>query len=251
MASELNVLGHRLNRISEKHRSSRDFTRRSLTRALREIIACFPVYRTYLGDGGGEGARERDREIVVRAVALAKGRTPASDASVYDWIQDVLTLRFPEWAGEADRAERTDFVMRFQQITGPVMAKGYEDTSSRRSRPRGGRGWPGGGGSTRSTGRWWTAGRSPVRTRSTSSTRPWSAPGPSTGRGSPRTASRPSPRPRSTRAGSTRAPGITRRWRGSSRPCSTRAAPRRSTTTSGPSSGSSPATAPSTRSPRW
>ena len=49
-------------------------------------------------------------------------------ALVYDFVQDVLTLRFPEWATQADRAERLDFVRRFQQITGPVTAKGYEDT---------------------------------------------------------------------------------------------------------------------------
>jgi (1->4)-alpha-D-glucan 1-alpha-D-glucosylmutase len=141
MASEINVLGHRLDRISEKHRSSRDFTLGSLTTALREIIAAFPVYRTYVGDtpaGGGspagagpvEGAiTDRDRDYISRAVGHAKRHTPAMNESVYDWIQDVLTLRFPEWAGDADRQERLDFVRRFQQITGPVTAKGYEDTA--------------------------------------------------------------------------------------------------------------------------
>ena len=126
MASELNMLGHRLNRISEKHRSSRDFTLRSLTAALREIIAAFPVYRTYAGDGNGP--TDRDREYVARAIAHAKRRTPAVTDTIYDWLHDVLTLRFPEWATEADRQERLDFVRRFQQITGPVTAKGYEDT---------------------------------------------------------------------------------------------------------------------------
>jgi len=134
MASELNMLGHRLNRISEKHRSSRDYTLRSLTQALHEIIAAFPVYRTYVGDGPGpEGSNapavsERDREYIARAISQAKRRTPAVSESVYDWIHDVLTLRFPGWASEQDRAERLDFVRRFQQITGPVTAKGYEDT---------------------------------------------------------------------------------------------------------------------------
>jgi (1->4)-alpha-D-glucan 1-alpha-D-glucosylmutase len=140
MASEINMLGHRLDRISEKHRSSRDFTLGSLTTALREIIAAFPVYRTYVGDTVSDTAEssagaptakitDRDREYVARAVALAKRRTPGMAESVYDWIQDVLTLRFPAWATEADRRERLDFVRRFQQITGPVTAKGYEDTA--------------------------------------------------------------------------------------------------------------------------
>src|SRR4029453_5085875 len=60
MASEVNMLAHRLDRISEKHRSSRDFTLGSLTTALREIIAAFPVYRTYVGERVG-GADEADR----------------------------------------------------------------------------------------------------------------------------------------------------------------------------------------------
>jgi (1->4)-alpha-D-glucan 1-alpha-D-glucosylmutase len=129
MASELSVLGHRLDVISERHRSSRDFTLGSLTHALREIVASFPVYRTYLGESGGRAAEERDREYVARAIALAKSRTPARDLLVYDWIQDLLLLRFPDWADDAVRADRRDWVMRFQQTTGPVTAKGYEDTA--------------------------------------------------------------------------------------------------------------------------
>src|SRR5205085_8264751 len=88
MASELNMLGHRLNRISEKHRSSRDFTLRSLTAALREIIAAFPVYRTYVGEPPLSPAPpdDRDREYIARAVAHAKRRTPTLNASVYDWV---------------------------------------------------------------------------------------------------------------------------------------------------------------------
>ena len=128
MASELNVLGHRLNRISEKHRASRDFTLGSLTQALRQIIAAFPVYRTYVGERGG-GPSDADREYIARAVATARRRTTSMSASIYDWIEPLLTLAFPAGAEEADRHERLDFVMRFQQITGPVMAKGYEDTA--------------------------------------------------------------------------------------------------------------------------
>src|SRR5213078_1220612 len=57
MAAELNMLAHRLNTISEKHRASRDFTLGAITRALREVIAAFPVYRTYIsGDRAYEGA---------------------------------------------------------------------------------------------------------------------------------------------------------------------------------------------------
>jgi (1->4)-alpha-D-glucan 1-alpha-D-glucosylmutase len=128
MASELNMLAHRLNAISEEHRSSRDFTLASLTRALAEIVANFPVYRTYVGEDR-PGVSDRDREYIARAVAQAKRRTPLTSPSIYDWIQDILTLRYPAWAGEAERRERLEFARRFQQITSPVTAKGYEDTA--------------------------------------------------------------------------------------------------------------------------
>jgi (1->4)-alpha-D-glucan 1-alpha-D-glucosylmutase len=146
MAAEINMLAHRLNRISEKHRASRDFTLGSLTTALREIIAAFPVYRTYVGEGDVAGTAApppelrnqtvgdsalvspRDREYIARAVGRARLHTLAMSGSVYDWIEEVLTLRLPASATEADREERLDFVRRFQQITGPVTAKGYEDT---------------------------------------------------------------------------------------------------------------------------
>jgi (1->4)-alpha-D-glucan 1-alpha-D-glucosylmutase len=124
MASELNVLANRLNLLSEQDRSSRDFTGRSLRQALREIIACFPVYRTYMGEGG-DAARDRDRGYIAQAIARAKRRSPNMSASIFDWIHDVLRGRGPH----TDDREHLDFVMRFQQITGPVTAKGVEDTA--------------------------------------------------------------------------------------------------------------------------
>jgi (1->4)-alpha-D-glucan 1-alpha-D-glucosylmutase len=128
MSSELNMLANRLKAISEKHRSSRDFTLGSLLHALTEIVASFPVYRTYVGEEQ-RGVSERDREFIARAVAQAKRRSPLTSPSIYDWIQDILTLRFPSWAQEPERRERLEFAMRFQQITSPVTAKGYEDTA--------------------------------------------------------------------------------------------------------------------------
>jgi (1->4)-alpha-D-glucan 1-alpha-D-glucosylmutase len=128
MSSELNMLANRLNAISETHRSSRDFTLGSLLDALTEIIANFPVYRTYVGEDP-QGVSEGDREFIARAVAQAKRRSPLTSPSIYDWIQDILTLRFPPWAQEPERREQLEFAMRFQQITSPVTAKGYEDTA--------------------------------------------------------------------------------------------------------------------------
>src|SRR2546429_5995815 len=105
MAAELNMLAHRLNAISEKHRTSRDFTLCALTRALREAIAAFPVYRTYIsGDRASEGAptantiaiTDRDRDYIRRAIATARRQVASADASIYDWIEQVLMLVVPD-----------------------------------------------------------------------------------------------------------------------------------------------------------
>ncbi|MBI1901116.1 MAG: malto-oligosyltrehalose synthase [Planctomycetia bacterium] len=126
MSSEVTVLGHQLDRISEQDRSSRDFTLNSLTEAIREIIACFPVYRTYIDDSGPS---DRDRQYVETAVARAKRKSPATSGSIFDFVRDVLLLRFPDGASDDAKAARRRFVGKFQQVTGPVMAKGVEDTA--------------------------------------------------------------------------------------------------------------------------
>ncbi len=128
MSSELNVLSRRLDRISEQHRRSRDFTLESLRDALREVIACFPVYRTYIRIDT-KHPDEQDERYIRSAIKAAKRRNPATSGSVFDFIQDLLLLKDPDSISDADRAERRLFVMRFQQLTGPVMAKGLEDTA--------------------------------------------------------------------------------------------------------------------------
>jgi len=126
MASELNVLGHQLNVISERDRRSRDFTLNNLTHAIREIIACFPVYRTYVTDGP-EPVADRDRAYIHMAVARAKRRNPAISGQVFDFIRSIL-LKQREARTPEDQAEQIRFVMKFQQTTSPVTAKGVEDT---------------------------------------------------------------------------------------------------------------------------
>jgi (1->4)-alpha-D-glucan 1-alpha-D-glucosylmutase len=126
MSSEVSVLGYQLDRISECNRWSRDFTLNSLTEAIVEIIACFPVYRTYVN---GKGVQERDRKYVEMAVARARRRNPATSASIFDFIRDILLLRFPDNTDETARSALRRFVGKFQQVTGPVMAKAVEDTA--------------------------------------------------------------------------------------------------------------------------
>ncbi|MDC8447403.1 MAG: malto-oligosyltrehalose synthase [Nitrospira sp.] len=125
MASEINVLGHQLNLLSERDRRSRDFTLNSLTNAIREIIACFPVYRTYV-TVGAEPVSERDKAFIHRAVAQAKRRNPTIGGEVFDFIRGLL---LKERRPDGDKAEEYErFVMKFQQTTSPVTAKGIEDT---------------------------------------------------------------------------------------------------------------------------
>jgi (1->4)-alpha-D-glucan 1-alpha-D-glucosylmutase len=126
MSSEINTLGHYLNRISEQNRHTRDFTLNSLIKSIIEVIACFPVYRTYINNFA---VAERDRQYIESAINRARRQNPAISTSVFDFIRDVLLLHFPESLSAEDQPVWLDFVKRFQQITGPVMAKGVEDTA--------------------------------------------------------------------------------------------------------------------------
>ncbi len=126
MSSELHMLAHQLDRLAQKNRYSRDFTLHSLRHALREIIACFPVYRSYISD---EGITEADRRHILRAVARARAKNPVLSSAHFQFILEMLLLKYPESATEEDRAEQRRFVGKFQQVTAPVMAKGLEDTA--------------------------------------------------------------------------------------------------------------------------
>jgi len=128
LASELNVLAHGMNRISERDRYSRDFTLGALKDALREVIACFPIYRTYVGEAGGM-LSEHDRIAIRRAIRLARRRNPTTDASIFEFVRAILMQEVPSSVREEDRSLWREFVMKFQQLTGPVMAKGLEDTA--------------------------------------------------------------------------------------------------------------------------
>jgi (1->4)-alpha-D-glucan 1-alpha-D-glucosylmutase len=126
MASEINALAHQLDRIAERNRRCRDFTLNSLTFALREVIACLPVYRTYIT--GHKGVSVRDRLVVEAAVEEAKRRNPRTAEAVFDFVCDVVLLRGVDDFPEADRPRLVEWALKFQQLTGPIMAKSVEDT---------------------------------------------------------------------------------------------------------------------------
>ena len=127
LANDVNVLASMFDRLSERNRWYRDFTLDALTRAVRETIACFPVYRTYLAPG--RPVSDADAAVIERAVAAAKRRNLAVEESVFNFLRDILLFRFPENLNEEERAEHVHFVLKFQQSTGPIMAKGLEDTA--------------------------------------------------------------------------------------------------------------------------
>src|SRR5690606_26266693 len=128
LASELNMLAFLLDRLSEQNRRYRDFTLGSLIEALRETIACFPVYRTYIDAHTGR-VQPGDREHVERAIRQATRRNRSISSSVFEFVRQILLLEWPDDLDETARQEHARFVMKFQQLTGPVMAKGVEDTA--------------------------------------------------------------------------------------------------------------------------
>ncbi len=125
LGSEIHALGIALDRIAERDRRTRDFTLSAQRTALFEIVACFPVYRTYVSE---QGISPADRAIIETACARAKERNALVDAAVVDFIRDLLLLEAFEGRVPDERAEILEFIAAFQQYTGPVMAKGLEDT---------------------------------------------------------------------------------------------------------------------------
>src|SRR5436190_445763 len=123
LASEMNVLARRFHRLAISDWRSRDFTFNGMLSALEEVIAAFPVYRTYVGP---QGAGADDRRYIDWAIGLAKARWRPSDTTILDFIQDVLLADLP---GHSRSEDVLRTAMQFQQVTGPVMAKAFEDTA--------------------------------------------------------------------------------------------------------------------------
>jgi (1->4)-alpha-D-glucan 1-alpha-D-glucosylmutase len=126
MSGDINWLGHQLNRFSERNRHFRDFTLYSLISTLKELIACFPVYRTYIVPEGR--VSDSDRRYIADAMRCAKRRARGLSTLVFDFIERLLLKQTP--VGSVDECEaRARFIGKFQQITSPVAAKGLEDTA--------------------------------------------------------------------------------------------------------------------------
>ena len=121
LGSDLNILTSMLSHICERHPNHRDYTRHELHEALQELMADFPVYRTYVQPGSGD-VSEEDTRVITHAIQRVGTRRADLGSDLLGLIRDILLLKI---SGDLE----SDFVARFQQVTGPVMAKGAEDTA--------------------------------------------------------------------------------------------------------------------------
>jgi (1->4)-alpha-D-glucan 1-alpha-D-glucosylmutase len=127
LSSEFTVIARRLARLAKNHWRTRDFTYQLLRVALADVVACFPVYRTYIAEGA---PTETDRRYVLWAVGKAMKTPGQADESIYQFIRDVLLGEWlPHPASRGTRREVRAIARRFQQLTGPVTAKSVEDTA--------------------------------------------------------------------------------------------------------------------------
>ncbi|WP_404385775.1 malto-oligosyltrehalose synthase [Caenispirillum salinarum] len=127
LASELQVLVNGLSRLSERDWRTRDYTPRDLRSALEEVVACFPVYRTYIDR---RRPAQHDLRDIEWAIAQARKNPMFPDESIFDYLWSILTTDAGRRKGDPfPRTEVLRLARKAQQVTSPVMAKGLEDTA--------------------------------------------------------------------------------------------------------------------------
>lgn len=124
-AGEITVLAMELHRLAQRHRLHRDETLNSFRRALQTVLASFPIYRTYAIDGEPGTV---DTEIISRALVEARRREIGLSPGALAFMDEVLCLKQAGLHAD-EAAQRLRFRQRFEQLSGPVMAKGFEDTA--------------------------------------------------------------------------------------------------------------------------
>ncbi len=124
LAGDIENLANFLKQLASQYRYASDFTLGGLRRAIQELLVVFPIYRTYITP---TGLNRRDRSHIERAVQAAKRQKPQL-ANELSFIEKLWLLDYDEDMSEAEKAQWTHFVMRMQQFSGPLMAKGVEDT---------------------------------------------------------------------------------------------------------------------------
>jgi (1->4)-alpha-D-glucan 1-alpha-D-glucosylmutase len=126
MAAELDALTERLHRLALASRKTIDITRNALRAALRQYVGALGVYRTYVDDGELSGIDLRNMEVAL----VEARRVPLKlDPAVFDFLTRVVTGELCRVDQDYPEAEVREAARRLQQYTGPVMAKGLEDTT--------------------------------------------------------------------------------------------------------------------------
>jgi (1->4)-alpha-D-glucan 1-alpha-D-glucosylmutase len=125
-AGEVRSLSHALARLAQHDRHALDLPLDRFRASLLEVTACLPVYRTYIDS---QGVAASDRRLLANAISEAQSRNPTLGARALHFLERVLRLQYPARAREDQQREWLAFVLRWQQFTGPVMAKGVEDTA--------------------------------------------------------------------------------------------------------------------------
>lgn len=126
LAVEMRSLGHHLGLLAERDRYARDLPQSHLARALILTTACLQIYRTYTRSFT---IRPSDRRYIEQALMAARERNPGLSPQCFDFLEDVLLLRERVHVTPEQREARLAFVIRWQQFTGPIMAKGFEDSA--------------------------------------------------------------------------------------------------------------------------
>lgn len=125
LAGDLDNLASLLKTISNHYRYGNDFTINGLKRAIAEVLVLFPVYRTYITP---EGMTDAERDLIRTVIREAKEQSPRMQHEL-TFIEKMMLLEFDDTLSQTDRDRWLYFVMRMQQYSGPLMAKGVEDTT--------------------------------------------------------------------------------------------------------------------------
>ncbi len=125
MAAEAVALTARFAALGAQVPEFADIGQGALRQGISQVIAALDVYRTY-ADANGLAPEGRAR--ITDAIGKARPRVPELDPAIFDLIASILTLDLADRLPEA-RDAVVEAGMRFQQLSGPVMAKGLEDRS--------------------------------------------------------------------------------------------------------------------------
>ncbi|MGH7031833.1 MAG: malto-oligosyltrehalose synthase, partial [Stellaceae bacterium] len=126
LASEMNVIAREFHQLAMRDWGTRDFTLNGVLAALEEVVAAFPVYRTYVSP---RGAGADDLRYIDWAIGQARQRWRGADTSIFDFLRAVLSGEAAEPERDPSPGGALHTAMHFQQVTGPVMAKAAEDTA--------------------------------------------------------------------------------------------------------------------------